>query len=113
MLKIMRYFLYACSLVVGSVFIVSGLIKVNDILGFSYKLEEYFSPQVLNWTIFYPYSTPFAAFMAFLEVFLGASLVMRWKLRYVTYVTFALTIFFGFLTFQNLSRDTFLGIFLR
>ena len=105
MLKIMRYFLYACSLVVGSVFIVSGLIKVNDILGFSYKLEEYFSPQVLNWTIFYPYATPFSAFMAFLEVFLGASLVMRWKLRYVTYITFALTIFFGFLTFYSAYFD--------
>ena len=33
---------------VGVLFIISGFIKLNDPLGFSYKLQEYFSPDVLN-----------------------------------------------------------------
>ena len=33
---------YISRLVVGSLFIVSGLIKANDPVGFSYKLKDYF-----------------------------------------------------------------------
>ena len=33
---------------VGILFIISGFIKLNDPLGFSYKLQEYFSAEVLN-----------------------------------------------------------------
>jgi hypothetical protein len=34
--------LWFCRIAVGLLFIFSGLIKINDPLGFSYKLEEYF-----------------------------------------------------------------------
>ena len=33
---------------VGGLFIFSGLVKMNDPVGFSFKLEEYFSESVLN-----------------------------------------------------------------
>ena len=33
---------------VGGLFIFSGLVKMNDPVGFSFKLEEYFSEEVLN-----------------------------------------------------------------
>jgi len=33
---------------VGSLFIFSGLIKINDPIGFSFKLEEYFGPTVFD-----------------------------------------------------------------
>lgn len=39
----MRLFLVICRLVLGVLLIISGLIKANDPLGFSYKLEEYFT----------------------------------------------------------------------
>ena len=42
--------------IVGLLFIVSGLIKANDALGFSYKLEEYFSAGVLNMEFLIPFS---------------------------------------------------------
>ena len=35
-------------ILVGVLFIFSGFIKLNDPLGFSYKLQEYFSPGVLD-----------------------------------------------------------------
>ena len=38
-IKIIVWF---CRILVGGLFIFSGLIKANDSLGFSYKLEEYF-----------------------------------------------------------------------
>jgi hypothetical protein len=34
--------IWFCRIAVGLLFIFSGLIKANDPLGFSYKLEEYF-----------------------------------------------------------------------
>ena len=37
-----KHFLLFSRLFVGLLFIFSGLIKLNDPLGFSYKLEEYF-----------------------------------------------------------------------
>ena len=37
--------------IVGSIFIVSGLVKANDPIGFSYKLEEYFEDGALAFRI--------------------------------------------------------------
>ena len=33
---------------VGIFFIISGLIKLNDPMGFSFKLQDYFAAEVLN-----------------------------------------------------------------
>ena len=44
----MKILTYLSRFIVGVLFIISGLIKANDALGFSYKLEEYFSADVLN-----------------------------------------------------------------
>jgi len=69
---------------VGSLFIVSGLIKANDTLGFSYKLEEYFENGALayrmrNWFGWDSFSLEFlmehallfAVVMCALEMVLG------------------------------------------
>lgn len=39
----MKYFLSFCRILVGTLFIISGMIKANDPMGFSYKMEEYFT----------------------------------------------------------------------
>src|SRR5690606_40009646 len=44
----MKYIVWIARIIVGSLFIISGLIKLNDPMGFSFKLEEYFSPGVLD-----------------------------------------------------------------
>ena len=41
---------------VGVLFIISGLIKLNDPVGFSFKLKDYFAPDVLNLEIFIPFA---------------------------------------------------------
>ena len=33
---------------VAVLFLISGLIKLNDPVGFSFKLKDYFAPEVLN-----------------------------------------------------------------
>ena len=45
-----------CRVLVGALFVVSGLIKINDALGFMYKLEEYFEPGALNLEAWAPYA---------------------------------------------------------
>ncbi len=61
---------------VGVLFILSGLIKLNDPVGFSFKLEEYFSPAVLDLPFFTPYALALAIFLVILEVVLGVLLLL-------------------------------------
>jgi hypothetical protein len=40
---IMKFLISFCRVLVGVLFVISGMIKANDPLGFSYKMEEYFT----------------------------------------------------------------------
>ena len=88
-------------LFVGGLFIFSGLVKMNDPVGFSFKLEEYFSEEVLNFPIFEPLALPLAILLVAVEVLLGLSLLMGiWK-RFVLILLSAMIGFFTFLTFWS------------
>jgi len=99
----MKYLIYIARIIVGSVFVVSGLIKANDTLGFSYKLEEYFLPNSLGsfWTIFEPYALPLAILVCVAEVVLGLSLLFGTKYKLTVVSISAFLIFFGFLTYYT------------
>jgi uncharacterized membrane protein YphA (DoxX/SURF4 family) len=96
---------YYSRIIVGSVFIVSGLIKANDTLGFSYKLEEYFEPGALGWSFFEPYALIIAFTVCIAEVILGLALLFgaKYKITLVTLTGFL--VFFGFLTFYTAQCD--------
>jgi len=85
-------------LLVGSLFIISGLIKANDPLGFSYKLEEYFAFDVLNWTWFQGTEVFLAAFISIGEIVLGAALIAGEKIKLSAWLLLIMMIFFTFLT---------------
>ncbi len=55
-------------LLVGLLFIFSGLIKLNDPMGFSFKLGDYFAADVLNLPFLLDYTLPIALFVVVLEV---------------------------------------------
>lgn len=93
------WWLWACRIFVGVLFIFSGLIKINDPLGFSYKLEEYFD--VLHLTFFTPFSLYIAIFLCSLEMILGFGLLIGARSANVAWGLLLLTIFFGFLTFYS------------
>ncbi|OEK08768.1 DoxX family protein [Flavivirga aquatica] len=86
-------------ILVGALFIFSGLIKLNDPLGVSYKLQEYFSPDVLNMPTLEPYALLIAIIMVVLEVVLGVFLLIGYKRKFTVWSLFALIVFFTFLTF--------------
>ncbi len=103
----MKYLVYISRIFVGSVFIVSGLIKANDTLGFSYKLEEYFLPNALGsfWTLFYDYSLPLAIMVCVAEVVLGLSLIFGTKFKLTVIAITGFLVFFGFLTYYTAQCD--------
>lgn len=87
--------------VVGILFIISGLIKLNDPVGFSFKLEEYFSESVLNLPFLVPLALAIAVFVVIFEVVLGIALLLGYKIKAVAWMLFAMILFFTFLTFYS------------
>ncbi len=88
-------------IVVGVLFILSGLIKMNDPVGFAFKLEEYFSPAVLDLPFFTPYALALAIFLVILEVILGVLLLLGFQKRITLWSLLGMIVFFTFLTFYS------------
>ncbi|RNI28789.1 BT_3928 family protein [Rufibacter latericius] len=91
--------------VVGGLFIFSGLIKLNDPVGTAIKLEEYFEVFSVDFSSVFLSLKPFALylsiFLSTLEVVLGVALLVRWKLNTVLWLLFVLILFFTSLTFYS------------
>ena len=97
----MRYLVHLSRIIVGVLFIISGFVKVVDPIGLSFKLEEYFSPGVLNIPFLMDLSLPLATFFAVFEIFLGILLLLGvWK-KFTVYSLLLTIIFFTFLTFYS------------
>jgi uncharacterized membrane protein YphA (DoxX/SURF4 family) len=86
-------------LLVGLLFIFSGLIKANDPLGFSYKLQEYFG--VFHITFLDGLALTLAIVLCALEMILGFALLIGLRSRQVAWGLLLLIIFFAFLTFYS------------
>ena len=86
---------------VGILFIISGLIKLNDPIGFSYKLAEYFSEPVFNMPFFTPLALAIALFLVILEVVLGIMLLIGYKTKFTVWSLLILIVLFTFLTFYS------------
>jgi len=107
-----------CRILVGSLFIVSGLIKANDTLGFSYKLEEYFENgalafrvrNMLGWDSFsleflMEYALTIAIIMCALEIVLGFALLFGTRIKLTVISLLTLTVMFFFLTLHTATCD--------
>lgn len=86
---------------VGILFIISGLIKLNDPVGFSYKLAEYFGETVLNMPFFIPYALAIAVFIVIFETVLGFMLLVGYKTKFTVWSLLLMIVFFTFLTFYS------------
>lgn len=98
---------YMARIVTGSVFVVSGLIKANDTVGFGIKLEEYFDENALGafWASFHDLAMPISFFVSGIEVLLGLALLFGAKARIVSIALLAMTVFFGWLTYFTASCE--------
>lgn len=88
-------------LIVGLLFILSGLAKTVDPIGFSFKLEEYFSESVLNIPFLEPFALPLASFFVVFEVILGLLLLLGIYKKFTLKFLLLLILFFTFLTFYS------------
>ncbi|ANE49356.1 BT_3928 family protein [Flavisolibacter tropicus] len=104
----MRTAITVIRFLVGILFILSGLIKANDPLGLSYKMQEFF--EVWNtslgansllaslFTYLHEHSLALSVFMIALEIMTGVALLIGWQKKLVLNTLFVLIVFFTFLT---------------
>jgi uncharacterized membrane protein YphA (DoxX/SURF4 family) len=91
-----KTFLDTVRLLVGILFIFSGLIKANDPLGLSYKMQEFF--EVWNMPALDAYTLGFSIIMIVFEIFAGVAVILGWRMRIIAWLLLLLIIFFSFLT---------------
>ncbi len=91
-------------IIVGVLFIFSGLIKAIDPLGLTYKMQEFFevwgregyATFIMNWM--YSNAFLFSVIMISIEVVLGVALLTGFKKKMVLQLLLLLMLFFTFLT---------------
>lgn len=101
----MKYIVSISRIFVGILFIISGFIKLNDPLGFSYKLQEYFSADVLNIPFLEPYALIISVLVVIFEVILGIFLLIGYKPKFTVWSLLGMIVFFTFLTFYSAYFD--------
>jgi uncharacterized membrane protein YphA (DoxX/SURF4 family) len=105
-------FFWILRLLVGGLFVFSGLIKVNDPVGTAIKLEEYFDVFSNDIAPFFyllkPYALPLAVFLVVFEVVLGIMLLVGVRLKETVWALASMILFFTFLTFNFIYTIIFL-----
>src|SRR5690606_5549212 len=91
--------LLVARVLVGILFIFSGLIKANDPIGFSYKLQEYFD--VFHLGFLANLAVAIAIILCSLEMVLGTLLLLGLYGKKIAIGLLALILFFTFLTFYS------------
>jgi uncharacterized membrane protein YphA (DoxX/SURF4 family) len=99
--------------IVAVLFIISGLVKANDPLGLSYKMEEFFeiwNTGLMNgsffaknmlrnlFSFFHDFSLLLSIVMITLEIVAGIALLIGWKNKFILWLLLLLIVFFTFLT---------------
>lgn len=92
----MKYILWLLRIIVGALFIFSGLIKANDPMGLSYKMNEFFD--VWNMSFLTQYSLTLSVLMIGFEIIAGIALLLGAASRIFSFLLLLLTLFFTFLT---------------
>ena len=92
----MKYVLWLLRIIIGILFIFSGLVKANDPLGLTYKMDEFF--EVLHMTFMVPYSFVFSLCMIAFEILCGVAVLFGYAFRTFSLLLLLLNLFFTFLT---------------
>ncbi len=92
----MKILVNIARIVVGLLFIFSGLVKANDPLGLSYKMQEFF--EIWGMTKFNDTTLWLSVLMNAFEIIAGFTILLGWWTRLFTWLLLLLIIFFTFLT---------------
>ncbi|HZI54873.1 MAG TPA: MauE/DoxX family redox-associated membrane protein, partial [Chitinophagaceae bacterium] len=82
--------------IVGILFIFSGLVKAIDPLGLSYKMQEFF--ELWHLTQFNNHTLWLSVVMIAFEIIAGAALLLGWQMKLFSWLLLLLILFFTFLT---------------
>lgn len=88
-------------IILAVIFIISGFVKGVDPVGFSFKLEEYFSPSVFNLPFLEKQALILAVIVVVFEMVFGFFLLIKTQLKFTLSMLIALCVFFAFLTFYS------------
>jgi uncharacterized membrane protein YphA (DoxX/SURF4 family) len=101
----MKYLVILIRWLTGGLFVFSGLIKVNDPVGTSIKLVEYFdvftADTGIPFNALQDYTLLLAVFLVVLEVALGVALLIGFRPKLTLSLLMAMIVFFTFLTFYS------------
>jgi uncharacterized membrane protein YphA (DoxX/SURF4 family) len=82
--------------IVGLLFIFSGLVKANDPLGLSYKMQEFF--ELWGMAKFNSWTLLMSVMMNAFEIIAGFALLLGWRIKLFSWLLLLLIVFFTFLT---------------
>jgi uncharacterized membrane protein YphA (DoxX/SURF4 family) len=82
--------------IVGLLFIFSGLVKANDPLGLSYKMQEFF--EAWGWVGLHDYTLAMSVLMNAFEIIAGVAVIVGWRMKLFSWLLLLLIVFFTFLT---------------
>ena len=109
----MKIVIRSTQVIVALLFIISGLVKANDPLGLSYKMEEFFeiwntglgngnffakNMLISFFSFLHHYSLFLSIVMITLEIITGFALLMGWRKKFILWLLLVLIVFFTFLT---------------
>src|ERR1700733_1743090 len=92
----MKLLINIARIIVGVLFIFSGLVKANDPLGLSYKMQEFFEVWNFHWLDNFTLS--FSILMIVFEIVAGVAILLGWRMKLFSWLLLLLIIFFTFLT---------------
>jgi uncharacterized membrane protein YphA (DoxX/SURF4 family) len=92
----MKVLLAVVRALVGILFIFSGLVKADDPLGLSYKMQEFF--EVWNFHLLDHLTLVFSIAMIVFEIVAGVAILVGWRAKLFSWLLLLLIIFFTFLT---------------
>lgn len=92
----MKTLINVARVIVGVLFIFSGLVKADDPLGLSYKMQEFF--EVWNFHLLDNFTLAFSIIMIVFEIVAGVAILLGWRMKLFSWLLLLLIIFFTFLT---------------
>lgn len=92
----MKILINLVRIIVGLLFIFSGLVKAIDPLGLSYKMQEFF--ELWGMTQFNQHTLWLSVVMIAFEIIAGVALLLGWQMRLFSWLLLLLILFFTFLT---------------
>jgi len=92
----MKILIAIARVLVGVLFIFSGLVKANDPLGLSYKMQEFFEVWGIHWLDHF--TLAFSLIMIVFEIVAGVAVLLGWRMRLFSWLLLLLIVFFTFLT---------------